>query len=58
MCLYCSYREKPLAVYAFTSDKSVKEKLTTRTSSGAISFNDVMVHFAGKNSLITHQQVS
>jgi len=32
---------------AFTSDKSVKEKLTTRTSSGAISFNDAIVHFAG-----------
>ncbi|XP_065902137.1 aldehyde dehydrogenase, dimeric NADP-preferring-like isoform X2 [Dysidea avara] len=38
--------EKPLALYAFTSDKSVKEKLTTRTSSGAISFNDVLVHFS------------
>lgn len=33
---------------AFTSDKSVKEKLTTCTSSGAISFNDVIIHFAGK----------
>jgi len=45
---FSSYREKPLTLYAFTSDKSVKEKLTTRTSSGAISFNDVMMHFSGK----------
>jgi len=41
-------REKPLAVYAFTSDKVAKEKIATRTSSGGLSFNDVMVHFAGK----------
>ena len=47
--LFYPNREKPLALYAFTSDKSVKEKLTTRTSSGAISFNDVLVHFSGKN---------
>jgi len=46
-------REKPLALYAFTNEKSVKEKLTTHTSSGAISFNDVMVHFSGKNLSIT-----
>ena len=46
---FTSHREKPLTLYTFTSDKSVKEKLTTRTSSGAINFNDVMMHFSGKN---------
>ena len=45
-------REKPLVLYAFTNDKSVKERLTTHTSSGAISFNDVMMHFSGKNFVI------
>ena len=41
-------REKPLAVYAFTSDSAKKEKITASTSSGGVVFNDVMVQFAGE----------
>ena len=41
-------REKPLAVYAFTSDSAKKEKITASTSSGGVVFNDIMVQFAGE----------
>ena len=42
------HREKPLAVYAFTSDSAEKEKITASTSSGGVVFNDIMVQFVGK----------
>ena len=53
MCTYLIYtiltcREKPLAVYAFTSDSAKKEKITASTSSGGVVFNDIMVQFAGE----------
>ncbi|CAL1697398.1 unnamed protein product [Somion occarium] len=37
-------RDKPLAVYIFTSDKKVKEKVIENTSSGAVFVNDVLIH--------------
>ena len=45
---FSSFREKPLAVYAFTSNSAEKQKITAGTSSGGVIFNDVMVQFAGK----------
>jgi aldehyde dehydrogenase (NAD+) len=39
-------REKPLALYLFTGDASAREKVITRTSSGAVVVNDVVVHLA------------
>ena len=47
-------REKPLAVYAFTKNSADKEKIATRTSSGGVVFNDIMVQFAGEYNTHTH----
>lgn len=38
-------RPKPLALYVFTSDQSLIEKVTQQTSSGAISINECLMHF-------------
>ena len=51
-----TYREKPLAVYAFTTDSGKKEKITASTSSGGVVFNDIMVQFAGKCNYIPYMQ--
>jgi aldehyde dehydrogenase (NAD+) len=37
-------REKPLALYAFTKDDSVRRALIERTSSGGVVFGSVMIH--------------
>jgi len=42
-----TYREKPLVIYAFTTDKQVQKTLSTRTSSGTFTVNDVMTQFLG-----------
>jgi aldehyde dehydrogenase (NAD+) len=39
-------REKPLALYLFTSNQLLIEKVTQQTSSGAISINECIMHFA------------
>ena len=49
-----THREKPLAVYAFTTDSGKKEKITASTSSGGVVFNDIMVQFAGECNYIKH----
>ncbi|PAA60506.1 hypothetical protein BOX15_Mlig023123g1 [Macrostomum lignano] len=36
--------EKPLALYAFTNDASVRRRFEDSTSSGALVFNDVVIH--------------
>ncbi|CAK9157073.1 unnamed protein product [Ilex paraguariensis] len=38
-------RPKPLAIYAFTKNEAFKKQILTQTSSGSVTFNDVMVHF-------------
>lgn len=42
---FINRREKPLAMYAFTGDRSVSEALLTQTSSGSVCINDVMLQF-------------
>lgn len=42
--------EKPLAVYVFTHDSNVKRRFEEQTSSGALVFNDVVIH-AGVDTL-------
>lgn len=37
---------KPLALYLFTSDEKTISNVTSKTSSGGVSINDVMMHFA------------
>lgn len=40
-------REKPLALYIFGKDKDTLRLINQNTSSGAIVFNDTMMHAAG-----------
>lgn len=37
---------KPLALYAFTKSNETKKSIINKTSSGAITFNDTIMHFA------------
>lgn len=36
---------KPLALYAFTKDEAFKKQILSETSSGCVSFNDILIHF-------------
>ena len=47
LILLCSYREKPLALYAFTTNKQAQKRLSASTSSGGFVVNDVVIHFSG-----------
>ncbi|XP_031400865.1 aldehyde dehydrogenase family 3 member F1 isoform X2 [Punica granatum] len=42
---FINARPKPLAMYVFTKDESFKQQLLQETSSGSVTFNDVMVQF-------------
>jgi aldehyde dehydrogenase (NAD+) len=39
-------RSKPLALYLFTSDKQIEEKVLTEISSGGVSINNTVTHLA------------
>lgn len=39
-------REKPLALYLFSTEEYIQEQVAAKTSSGALCFNDCAVHFA------------
>lgn len=41
---FITARDKPLALYLFTGDASVRDKVIARTSSGGVVVNDVVVH--------------
>lgn len=38
-------RPKPLVIYAFTKNETLKRRIVEETSSGAITFNDTMIHY-------------
>ncbi|KAG6522333.1 hypothetical protein ZIOFF_019472 [Zingiber officinale] len=38
-------RPKPLAIYAFTQDEKLKNRLVSETSSGSLTFNDTMLQY-------------
>jgi acyl-CoA reductase-like NAD-dependent aldehyde dehydrogenase len=40
---FINSRPKPLAIYAFTKDETLKRKILAETSSGSVTFNDVLV---------------
>jgi aldehyde dehydrogenase (NAD+) len=46
---YINSREKPLAIYYFSTDKKKQNRIIRETSSGACLINDVIVHFANNN---------
>ncbi|KAM0945566.1 putative aldehyde dehydrogenase (NAD(P)(+)) [Dioscorea sansibarensis] len=39
-------RPKPLAIYAFTKNEHLKQRIIAETSSGSITFNDTMIQYA------------
>ena len=43
---FINSRERPLAVYLFTNDRSLKERVIYRTTSGGVGINDCVVHAA------------
>jgi aldehyde dehydrogenase (NAD+) len=42
---FVNKRPKPLALYLFTDDKEIQEKVRRETSSGGMCINDAIVHF-------------
>ncbi|XP_050388025.1 aldehyde dehydrogenase family 3 member F1 [Argentina anserina] len=42
---FINARPKPLTVYAFTKDENFKKKIISDTSSGGVTFNDVLIQF-------------
>lgn len=42
---FVNSRPKPLAMYVFTNNETFKKQIMTETSSGSLTFNDVMVQF-------------
>ncbi|KAL5063714.1 hypothetical protein RYX36_025451 [Vicia faba] len=42
---FINSKPKPLAIYAFTKDKTFKRKIVSETSSGSVTFNDTLVQF-------------
>ena len=46
---YINSHPKPLALYLFTSDASVQQRVLQQTSSGGVVLNDVVVHLGNKD---------
>ena len=46
--LLCASRDKPLAFYVFSKDKSVVDRMLSEVSSGGITINDVIMHTSCK----------
>ncbi|KAL9229530.1 hypothetical protein vseg_004988 [Gypsophila vaccaria] len=42
---FINLRPKPLALYAFTNNEALKRRIVSETSSGSVTFNDVLVHY-------------
>lgn len=43
---HTNVRDKPLALYAFTNDRAVRERIVAQTSSGAAAFNVAGAHLS------------
>lgn len=43
---YINARERPLALYLFSNDKTVQQQVINQTRSGGVTINDVMLHVA------------
>jgi aldehyde dehydrogenase (NAD+) len=46
---YINSKEKPLAIYYFSTDRKKQNRMIRETSSGACLINDVILHIANKN---------
>ena len=47
-CL-CCFRERPLALYAFTNNSELQERLSSEIQSGGYVINDIIVHYGSKS---------
>jgi aldehyde dehydrogenase (NAD+) len=43
---FVNSRPKPLALYIFTNDESVEQKILNETSSGGVCINDTLLHLS------------
>ncbi|XP_068662119.1 aldehyde dehydrogenase family 3 member F1-like isoform X2 [Aristolochia californica] len=43
---FINAKPRPLAIYVFTKDESLKRKVVAETSSGSVTFNDAIIQFA------------
>ncbi|PIA42769.1 hypothetical protein AQUCO_02000311v1 [Aquilegia coerulea] len=41
---FINSRPKPLALYAFTNNETLKKRMVSETSSGSLTFNDAIIH--------------
>ena len=46
---YINANPKPLALYLFTKDKKIQNTVLNNTSSGGVTINDTLLHFANSN---------
>ncbi|PIK42836.1 putative aldehyde dehydrogenase, dimeric NADP-preferring [Apostichopus japonicus] len=46
---FINSREKPLALYVFSSDKRINNRFLTETSSGNLTVNETMIHVGGEH---------
>lgn len=46
---FINSRSRPLALHAFTNDEALKQKLSNRTSSGSVVFNDAMIQYVAES---------
>lgn len=42
---FINSKPKPLALYAFTNEEALKRRIVSETSSGSVTFNDVLIHY-------------
>ena len=47
-CL-CCFRERPLALYAFTNNSELQERLSSEVQSGGYVINDIIAHYGSKS---------
>ena len=50
-CL-CCFRERPLALYAFTNNSELQERLSSEIQSGGYVINDIIAHYGSKSKFI------
>ena len=46
---YVNSQNKPLSLYIFSTNENLQQRILNSTSSGGVSINDVMMHFANSN---------
>ena len=55
-CL-CCFRERPLALYAFTNNSELQERLSSEVQSGGYVINDIIAHYGSKSNFLKFIQL-